>query len=76
MTRDSRQPYDTEPTYQQIKDAEAVAALARRCLWLAFVWNDHNFEAAQIEARKEAKRHGINSLEQAIEWLTSVGLVP
>jgi hypothetical protein len=45
--------------------------LARRCLWLAFVWNDHNFERADVEARKEAEKHGIHSFEEANEWIAA-----
>ncbi len=44
-------------------------ALARRCLWLAFCWNDHNFGPAHEEARKEALKHGIDSFDAANEWL-------
>lgn len=51
---------------------EAVRdALARRCLWLAFCWNDHNFGPAHEEARKEALKHGIDSFEAANEWLAA-----
>lgn len=42
-----------------------VQALARRCLWIAYCWNDHNFDAAYGYARETAKAHGINSLEDA-----------
>ena len=48
-------------------------ALARRCLWLAFCWNDHNFGPAHEEARKEALKHGIDSFDAANEWLASTG---
>ncbi len=57
----------------RIEQLEARAAerdaLARRCLWLAFVWNDHNFGPAHLEARKEAESHGITSFEAANSWL-------
>lgn len=46
-------------------------ALARRCLWLAFCWNDHNFGPAHEEARKEALKHGIDSFDAANEWLAA-----
>ena len=49
---------------------EGQAEMARRLLWIAFSWNDHNCEAAHIEARKEAARHGINNFDQANEWLS------
>jgi len=50
----------------------ARESMARRLLWLAFVWNDHNFEKAHIEARREAEAHGITTLEQANEWLSRI----
>lgn len=50
----------------------ARESMARRLLWLAFVWNDHNFEEAHIEARREAEAHGITTLEQANEWLSRI----
>lgn len=46
--------------------------LARRCLWIAYVWNDHNFDACHIYARQSAKKHGINSFEQAGRWLAAL----
>lgn len=52
----------TEPTYQMV----------RRLLFLAFCWNDHNFEAAHIEARNEAAKWGINSMEDAQAFLDSI----
>lgn len=50
----------------------ARESMARRLLWLAFVWNDHNFEEAHIEARREAEAHGITTLKQANEWLSRI----
>lgn len=50
--------------------------LARRCLWLAFCWNDHNFEAAHICARKEAEKHGIASFDEANAWLAAAAPQP
>lgn len=50
----------------------ARESMARRLLWLAFVWNDHNFEKAHIEARREAEAHGITTLKQANEWLSRI----
>jgi hypothetical protein len=46
--------------------------LARRTLWLAFVWNDHNFDAAHIEARNACKLCGINSFDEANEFIESM----
>ena len=54
----------------RVPDA-ARDALARRCLWIAFCWNDHNFEAAHKEARKEAEKHGITSFDEANHFLSS-----
>ena len=51
-------------------------ALARRCLWLAFCWNDHNFGPAHEEARKEALKHGIDSFDAANEWLAAAPAQP
>jgi hypothetical protein len=46
-------------------------AMARRLLWLAYAWNDHNFDAAHIEARREAAKYGIRSFEDANAWLSA-----
>lgn len=51
-------------------------ALARRCLWLAFCWNDHNFGPAHEEARKEALKHGIDSFDAENEWLAAAPAHP
>ncbi len=48
---------------------KARDALARRCLWIAYVWNDHNFRDAYEYAREEAESHGITSFDEANEWL-------
>jgi hypothetical protein len=48
---------------------ESIFRLARRCLWLAYVWNDRNFKAAHHEARAEAERLGITTFEQANDWI-------
>lgn len=50
------------------QDAVTVA-LARRLLWIAYVWNDHNFDYAHREARREAEKHGITNLDEANAWL-------
>lgn len=51
------------------RNPSVQANLARGLLWLAFVWNDHNFEAAHKEARRIAERAGIRSFEDANAWL-------
>lgn len=48
---------------------QPVYAMAYRLLWLAFVWNDHNFEDAHIEARDTALEFGITSFDEANAWL-------
>ena len=45
--------------------------LARGLLWLAYVWNDHNFEPAHKEAQRIAANAGINSFEEANAWLAT-----
>lgn len=49
---------------------DVLESLARRLLWLAFCWNDHNFDAAHKCAREEAARHGITDLDKANDWLS------
>jgi len=49
---------------------EAVYALARKLLWIAYVWNDHNFDHPYQIARKLAQEFGIESFDQANAWLT------
>jgi len=66
LERAERQPLP-EPV-----EESTLLALARRCLWIAYVWNDHNFvEAAHKYAKQEAERHGIKSFEQSNDWLRS-----
>ncbi len=55
-----------------VEALEKAAKLARRTAWIAYVWNDHNFEDAYIEARRECKEHGIDSFEAANDYLESV----
>jgi len=47
------------------KHQQAIQALARRTLWIAYCWNDHNFGPAHVEARKEAERFGIDGFHAA-----------
>jgi hypothetical protein len=51
---------------------EKLVKLARKTLWTAFVWNDHNFKPAHEEARKLCKELGINSLDEANAFLDSL----
>ncbi len=48
---------------------EAVYALARKLLWIAYVWNDHNFDHPYKIARALAQEFGIESFDQANAWL-------
>lgn len=48
---------------------EAVYALARKLLWVTYVWNDHNFDHPYKIARKLAAEFGIESFDQANAWL-------
>jgi len=50
---------------------ESVYALARRCLWIAYVWNDHNFDSAHVEAKREAEKQGITNLDEANDFLNA-----
>ena len=54
---------------QAVIPEKARDALAWRCLWIAYVWNDHNFLGAYKYAREEAESHGITSFDEATEWL-------
>ena len=54
-----------------VKQPEGQAALARRLLWIAFNWNDHNFShPPEYYAREAASEYGINNLDQANDWLS------
>lgn len=48
---------------------DVLHALARRCLWIAYCWNDHNFEEAYKYARRDAEACGIKSFEDANHWI-------
>lgn len=63
-------PDSTKPS-----EREELIALARRCLWIAYCWNDHNFEPANTYARTEAEKLGIQSFEHANEWLDKAALL-
>ncbi|MBI6948557.1 hypothetical protein [Pseudomonas koreensis] len=52
---------------------EDLTSLARRTLWIAFCWNDHNFDHPHLLARKEAEELGITTFEQANAWLEAQG---
>lgn len=51
--------------------ATQAETMARRLLWIAFCWNDHNFDPAHEHARKETEALGIKSFEDANAWLTA-----
>lgn len=49
---------------------QSMYDLARRCLHIAFVWNDHNFAESPVEmAKKEAKKYGITDIHTANSYL-------
>lgn len=52
-----------------------LRALARRTLWVAYCWNDHNFGPAHKYARKAAGQAGINDFDQANAWLESLPVI-
>lgn len=54
---------------------EAVYAMARKLLWIAYVWNDHNFDHPHKIARKLAQEFGIGSFDQANGWLDAQALL-
>ena len=62
-------PADAAPSVAPEPPESTLIALARRCLWIAYVWNDHNFEAAHKCAKEEAEKHGITSIEDANCWI-------
>ena len=48
-----------------------LEGLARRTLWIAYVWNDHNFDDdIRKYARETAEECGIKSIEDANTFLT------
>ncbi len=50
-----------------------LLSLARRCLWIAYVWNDHNFQRRPDQyAREQAQDLGINSFEEANAWIEKI----
>ena len=51
---------------------EKLVILARRALHTAYVWNDHNFECARKIAEKTAKSVGINSFDDANNFIDSL----
>jgi hypothetical protein len=53
-------------------DPVALYKLARRCLWIAYVWNDHNFDYAHKYARETAEECGVNSFDDANDWLMAL----
>ena len=49
------------------------AELIRTLFWIAFCWNDHNFEVKpEQRAREVCAKYGIETLEQANEYLESL----
>ena len=48
-----------------IAQVEVLKPLARRCLWGAINWNDHNFEPLHKYCRDSAKEAGVSTIDQA-----------
>lgn len=66
MREEDATRYVREDIYLALKtQVEVLKPLARRCLWGAFVWNDHNFDHLQNFCKGEAIRAGIENIEQA-----------
>lgn len=62
-------PLDTAKEQSLVRHDSAVK-LARNTLWLAYCWNDHNFQKRPEQYAKDvAKECGIDSLEAANDWL-------
>ena len=62
----------TEQNYLPAEEYEKLVALARRTLWIAYCWNDHNFAAPETYATSDAKTNGFKDLEDANKWLSSL----
>jgi hypothetical protein len=58
--------------FSEQPDPMVLHKLARRCLWIAYVWNDHNFDAAYKCARKTAEECGVHSFDDANDWLNAL----
>lgn len=67
-------PSSTEDSAQAapVLDESVLLKLARRTLWIAYVWNDHNFEAAHEVARETCEAVGIKSFDDANRYLESL----
>ena len=53
-------------------DPMVLHKLACRCLWIAYVWNDHNFDEAFKYAKRTAEECGVHSFDDANDWLNSL----
>jgi len=55
---------------EQVAYCERLLPLARRCLWIAYNWNDHNFDFTPEQyARQEADVRGISDFNAANKFL-------
>lgn len=50
---------------------EVLTPLARRCLWGAIVWNDHNFDPLHTYCRESTAEAGVHTVDQANALLES-----
>ena len=64
-----------EQAERRLDTIDKLQPLARRVLWMAFVWNDHNFTHPLDYAREEAKKAGLNSHEDAQKFLSDVAML-
>ena len=66
ISRLSNQVVDLLDERDQLKaQVEQLKPLARRCLWGAVNWNDHNFEPLHKYLRKSAADAGVFTVDQA-----------
>lgn len=53
--------------------SEQEQELIRTLFWIAFVWNDHNFERGPEErAREVCAKHGVTNLASANAFLEAL----
>lgn len=60
---------------EQLRESnQKLIPLARRCLWGALVWNDHNFDQPlHVYCRKSVSEAGIVNVDQANSFLDKAG---
>lgn len=53
----------------KLEQLDTLVVLSRRCLWSAFIWNDHNFESLAKICRQTAVELGIRDIEDANQFI-------